>query len=309
MPQGSVLGPILFLLYINDLADVVNGCKIKLFADDVKVYCTYDSKNNVNVLQSCLDAIWNWSLLWQLPISCNKCYSMYFGANNPKMVYKFNGVDIRRESDVKDLGVFISSNLKITYHCNKLVDKTKRLCSMIFRCLKSRDPACLIQAYKSYILPLLDYNSCVWSPFLVKDIDRVESVQRNFTWRVFKRCGLPDLPYSDRLNWLQLPLLELRRVHRDLTMCYKIVYGTVAVNSAIFFTFVNNTRTRGHKLKMFKKHVHLDVRKHFFCNRIVDMWNSLPNSCVMSENIHCFKNNILSCDLNMFLRGSHKRTS
>ena len=309
VPQGSVLGPILFLLYINDLTDVVHGCKIKLFADDVKVYWIFESKNIVtNVLQQCLDAIWQWSVIWQLPISCNKCFTMHFGINNVKNVYKFGHFDIKSECDVKDLGVFVSNNLKSSYHCIKLIDKTKRLCSLIFRCLKSRDPECLIKAYKSYILPILEYNSCVWSPYLVKDIDGVESVQRNFTWRLFKRCGLTDVPYNDRLLYLNLPSLELRRIYKDLVMCYKIVHGDVALNLPDFFMYSNNERTRGHNLRFFKKRFNLDVRKFYFCNRIVDIWNCLPCECVLSENIYRFKQSIMLCDFTMYLRGSHKRT-
>jgi ribonuclease P/MRP protein subunit RPP40 len=311
LPQGSVLGPILFLLYINDLVDVVNafgGCKIKLFADDVKVYWVRDAKyEDTNILQKCIDAIQKWSILWQLPISHSKCYSMYFGVNNPIIVYKFGEVVINRENGVKDLGVFISENVKSSFHCNKLVDKTKRLCSMIFRCLKTRDATCLIRAYKSYILPVLEYNSSVWSPFLIKDIDCVESVQRYFTRRVFKRCGFPDSPYIERLARLQLPLLELRRIHKDLIMCYKIVHGNTVANVAEFFIFTNNPRTRGNCLKLYKRDVCLDIRKYFFSNRVIDIWNSLPNSCVLSENVNCFKHALLSRDFTVYLRGSHKR--
>jgi hypothetical protein len=71
---------------------------------------------------------------------------LYFGSKNPHVTYKFNDFIIKAENDVKDLGVYINSNLKSTFHCNKLVDKTKRLCAMIFRCLKSRDPNCLLKA-------------------------------------------------------------------------------------------------------------------------------------------------------------------
>ena len=168
--------------------DIVHGCKIKLFADDVKVFWVHDIKSkSITVLQICLDKIYDWSIKWQLPISYSKCYSMHFGINNPNTVYKFGDADIKSESDIKDLGVFVSNNLKSSFHCNKLIDKTKRLCSMLFRCLKSSDPTCLLIAYKSYILPILEYNSTVWSPHLIKDIDNIESVQRNFTWYVFKR--------------------------------------------------------------------------------------------------------------------------
>jgi hypothetical protein len=163
---------------------------------------------------------------------------------------------------------------------------------MIFRCLKTRDATCLIRAYKSYILPVLEYNSSVWSPFLIKDIDCVESVQRYFTRRVFKRCGFPDSPFIERLARLQLPLLELRRIHKDLIMCYKIVHGNIVANVAEFFIFTNNPRTRGNCLKLYKRD---DIRKYSFSNRVIDILNSLPNSCVLSENVNwsCV-NNVLS---------------
>lgn len=233
---------------------------------------------------------------------------MHFGVNNPNTVYKFGDADIKSESDIKDLGVFVSNNLKSSFHCNKLIDKTKRLCSMLFRCLKSSDPTCLLIAYKSYILPILEYNSTVWSPHLIKDIDNIESVQRNFTWHLFKRCGLPNMPYNDRLVWLQLPSLELRRIRKDLIMCYKIMHSHVALELSDFFALSNNSRTRGHNFKLFKKQFCLDVSKYFFSNRVIDMWNNLPEACVSSQTIINFKRNLMLCDLNLYLRGSHKRT-
>ena len=309
VPQGSVLGPILFLLYINDIVNIVHGCKIKLFADDVKAFWLHDIKNkSINVLQICLDKISDWSIKWQLPISYSKCYSMHFGVNNPNTVYKFGDADIKSESDIKDLGVFVSNNVKSSFHCNKLIDKTKRLCSMLFRCLKSSDPTCLLIAYKSYILPILEYNSTVWSPHLIKDIDNIKSVQRNFNWHLFKRCGLPNKPYNDRLVWLQLPSMELRCIRKDLITCYKIMHGHVALELSDFVALSNNSRTRGHNFKVLKKQFCLDVSKYFFSNRVIDMWNNLPEACVSSQTIINFKRNLMLCDFNLYLRGSHKRT-
>ena len=98
IPQGSVLGPILFLLYINDIVDIVHGCKIKLVADEVKVFWVHDIKSkSKNVLQICQDKISNWLIKWQLSISYSKCYSMHFGVKNPNTVYKFGDADLKSE--------------------------------------------------------------------------------------------------------------------------------------------------------------------------------------------------------------------
>ena len=105
---------------------------------------------------------------------------MHFGLNNPNTVYKFGYSDIKVKCDIKDVSDFVSNNLKNSFHCNKLVNKTKGLFTVIIRCLKSCDPTCLLIAYKSYILLILEYNSNVWSPHLIKDHDNIERVQRNF---------------------------------------------------------------------------------------------------------------------------------
>ena len=116
------------------------------------------------------------------------------------------------------------------------------------------------------------------------------------------------MPYNDRLVWLQLPSLELRRIRKDLIMCYKIMHSHVALELSDFVALSNNSRTRGHNFKLFKKQFCLDVSKYFFSNRVIDMWNNLPEACVSSQTIINFKRNLMLCDLNLYLRGSHKRT-
>ena len=118
------------------------------------------------------------------------------------------------------------------------------------------------------------------------------------------------MPYNDRLTWLQLPSLELKRIRKDLIMCYKIMHGHVALELSDFFVLSNNSRTRGHNSKLLKKQFCSDVCKYFCNNRVivVDMWNNLPEACISSQTIINFKSNLMLCDLNLYSRGSYERT-
>ena len=108
----------------------------------------------------------------------------------------------------------------------------------------------------------------------------MESVQRNFIWHLFKRCGKPNMPYNDCLVWLQLPLW--RCIRKDLIMCYKIMHGYVVLDLSDLFVLSNNSRTKSHNFKLFKKQFCLDIFKYFFIIRVIDMCNSLPEVCVLS---------------------------
>ena len=112
-----------------------------------------------------------------------------------------------------------------------------------FQAFITKDPKALIKGFKSYILPILNYCSPVWSPCLVGDIILVESVQRNFTKKL---PGYQNMTYSNRLNALNLPTLELRRLHTDLTLCYKIVNGYVASPPENFGLLLSTRQSRGH---------------------------------------------------------------
>ena len=136
----------------------------------------------------------------------------------------------------------------------------------------SRDIATLVRAFKVYVRPIVEYCSVVWSPHLIKDIAMLESVQRKFTKRL---PGLWNVEYTQRLKRLGLERLDVRRLHIDLVMAYKILFGHVMVDSTQFFTPSHNTITRGH-IKLYAPAISSDTRKYFFSNRIVQIWNELP---------------------------------
>ena len=238
-------------------------------------------------------------MLNQLPINSKKCISFHLGHNNRSLEYYLNDMLIAEQSSIKDLGVWLSSNLKFTAHCNFIVSRAKSRSALIRRCFVSRDTSSLIWAYKVFVRPILEYASPVWSPYLIKDIKHVETVQKGFTKLL---PGLYTTPYSERLKILGLESLELRRLKADLCMAYVILHECVDTDSSIFFTVRGSSSvTRGHPLKLVVNSVKKDCTKYFFANRVVHPWNSLPSETVMSGTLASFKHKLKSVDLSRFL--------
>ena len=161
-----------------------------------------------------------------------------------------------------------------------------------------------VEIFKTYIRPLLEYNTPIWSPYLLSDIDNVERVQRVFTKRI---PGLWNTPYLERLQILNLKSLESRRIVNDLILLYKMVNHLIDLNNSDFFTF-NQSTTRGHSAKINHEYSRLDIRKYFFTNRTVTIWNALPQSIIDSSSLQMFKSKINEYNLEIYCRG-HAHTA
>ena len=129
-----------------------------------------------------------------------------------------------------------------------------------------------MRAFVVYVRPILEYNSVIWSPSLVRDIQQLEKVQRRFTKRL---VGMKTLSYSERLRRLSLPSLELRRLYLDLVFCYKVVFGIVSIALDDCFEVRSDLRTRGHSYKLYKSRCTASIRSNFFAERVINIWNSL----------------------------------
>ena len=169
----------------------------------------------------------------------------------------------------------------------------------LFRAFRTKDVAALLLADKSHILPILDYCSPVWSPGLLFNIEALESVQRLFTRRL---PGMKSVQYSNRLKFLKLSSLELRRLRADLLLCYKILHGIVAGPPENYGLIIKTGTGRGHDMKIYKEHDRIDTRKHFFSSRVCASWNSLPAEVVHSNSAWQFKKSLYNCNLSTFLR-------
>jgi hypothetical protein len=305
VPQGSVLGPTLFLLYINDITAIVNNldCSLKLYADDIKLYSSFCNMDHSHDLNIALDNLVLWSETWQLPISTSKCFSHRIGpATSRKLVnfnYKLGDHILAWSSNPKDLGVTLDSQLNYKKHISNVVHAANTRAYLILKCFKSRDPSILVRAFNTYIRPILEYCSPVWSPYHLELIKLVENVQKRFTKKILH---LSNITYYNRLQLLDLESLEIRRVKHDLSTCFKIMHNLVLIDNSMFFFIDNKNNTRGHNYKMHKQPSRLDIRKFSFSYRVVNFWNQLPFEIVNAGNINIFKSKINSINFEKLCR-------
>ncbi len=305
VPQGSVLGPLLWLIYINDFPDVVGSSVCKLYADDSKLYgCFPKNVSSSGSLQLGLCSVSTWTKEWQLSINSSKCNVLKLGFRGRDMSheYTFDDSNIQNVSSCLDLGVTMSSTLTFTEHSGHLVTKATSKSGLVYRAFASRSKVFMINMLKGQIRPLLESNTEVWSPLHKQDIDRLENVQRSFTKRI---GGFWELSYSERLNRCDIETLEMRRLKRDLVLVYKIIHNLVKLSFDDFFAFSPQRGLRGHPFKLYPKQASTTRVLHFFANRVVNPWNNLPTSLVSSTNLNRFKIELNNCSdlLVPFMRG------
>ena len=163
MPQGSVLGPLLFLLYVNDLPGVCQPCFTKVYADDAKVFNKISNPNDRIVLQQSLDRLFQWSNTWQLPLSSEKCIYLQIGNTYPTVFYSLGPHKQKPASSCVNLGVHMLSPFKSSLHCAQIGSKANNRARLILKCFVLHTPANYIRAFKSYVRPLLEHASLVWN--------------------------------------------------------------------------------------------------------------------------------------------------
>ena len=195
--QGSVFGPVLFIVYMNDIVwNLESG--ISLFADDAKVYrriATID----VESLQRDMDRLSEWSRKWLLSFNVAKCKTMHIGHSNPRNDSQLQGITLEKSDLEKDLGVFLSSDLKSSAHVAKIAAKANARVGLIKRTFTYMDREIFTSLYTTLVRPILDYGVQCWSPYLAKDINKLEQMQRRATLLV-PECS--TLCYEERYNLL-----------------------------------------------------------------------------------------------------------
>lgn len=289
VPQGSVLGPILFILYINELANVcVNGSKVYLYADDAKIYkCIYSTIDEEG-LQKDLDRFKLWSDNWLLKLNISKCHSISFCGDIDKRVGYCLGYDLVENVDaIKDLGVLFDKDLRFSQHISGKVAQAYKVLFLIRRNFRYLDPCSFVKLYKTLVRSHLEYCNSVWSPYRIGDIKAIEKVQMRATKFI---TSIKHLSYTDRLKHLKLPTLHYRRIRGDIILVYKMLHGLYDSSCVCKLPKSDVSWTRGNSFKLHPVLIKHRFSNHFFVNRIIKIWNGLPDNVVSACSLNSFKN-------------------
>ena len=285
IPQGSVLGPILFTIFINDMPDTVKSC-MKLFADDAKIFKAIESVEDFDMIQNDLNTLFKWSQIWQLPLNLDKCKGIHYGKNNPGHNYTIGNKPLTIDTEEKDVGVLFDSTLEFRSHIKKMIAKANQRVGLIKRSFSKLNKESFKILYKSLIRPILEYCSVIWFPLFKHEALEIEKVQRRATKLI---PNLKELSYQERLKSLNITTLAYRRQRTDILQVFRIVKQIDRIPFDAFFSY-NTQPTRGHSYKLDKPRASTKLRQNSFSHRVIDLWNNLPEKAVNCKTINSFKN-------------------
>ena len=233
VPQGSVLGPLLFLILIMDIDKDVKKASVKSFADDTRVLKSISNSDDINVLQSELHIVYSWAGMNNLQFNNTKFELIQYGKDqNLKSEANYLTVSnqcITKKDIITDLGVLMSDDATFKPHVTDVVNSAKKLVSWIYRSFKTRSATAMLTLWKSMILPKLEYCSQLWSPFSKGEIMKLELIQRYFVKKIENNW---HLDYWETLAYLKLFSLERRRERYRIMYTWKVLENIVPNISA-----------------------------------------------------------------------------
>ena len=280
VPQGTVMGPLLFLLYINDLPSVVSS-QVRLFADDCLLYRTVKSSADQVALQKDLEALSVWAKKWGMSFNPSKCFIMSISPKKDKLdhLYSLLGVVLAKVPHSVYLGVTIRDDLQWESHIQGITSKAARTLGFLRRNLQSCPPQLRNLAYFALVRSKVEYAASVWDPYLTKDINKIEDIQRRAA-RFVCNDHRQQSSVTEMLAKLEWTSLKERREKSRLSLLNKIVHAKVAIPLDQYLQ-KSNSRTRAvnsHKFNVFSPKT--EVFRNSFFPRTVKIWNTTPDSII-----------------------------
>lgn len=230
LPQGSHLGPILFLIFINDIISCFDDVEVLLFADDIKLYKQISNIGDCLILQSNINKLQNWCVANNLFLNIDKCKTLTFCRTKTPLSFKYTIENkiLEKVKEIRDLGVMFDTQLNFINHIQQITNKGMKTLGFIIRTIKDFDSLEVIKiVYLSLVRSLLEFNSIIWSPYYQIHIRNIERVQHKFLRFINFKLHIPiqHINYTSLLNTLKLHSLENRRKIIDLTFLFKIIHS------------------------------------------------------------------------------------
>ena len=304
VPQGSVLGPVLFLIMISDIDEDIVGSVIKTFADDTKVLQQIASVEDGKRLQDSLEVIYTWARINNMKFNSSKFNLLRYGTNTElkqSITYKSPENETILETEhTKDLGVIMSSDVTFTEHINTKTSQCKKLVYWILRVFKTRNKEPLMKLFTTLVLPRLDYCSQLITPYRLQEWKQMESIQRTLTSKISE---IKELNYWERLVELKLYSIQRRHERYSIIYIYKILEELVPNFSANKVKVkISERRGRLCVIPPVTKHqcpgVVRNAREASFPIRGPRLFNSLPKNI---RNISCVSVDTFKRRLDKFL--------
>jgi hypothetical protein len=289
VPQGSVLGPSLFLYYINDLPANLNS-NIRLFADDTIAYLTVTNSMDAESLQKDLEKMTEWSNRWAMEFHPQKCQVISITRKRHPFKYDYHMGNhiLERVASAKYLGLTISEDLRWNRHIDNICKKANGVLAFVKRNLRIPSRSIKTKAYKTIVRPTLEYSASVWDPYTLSNTRKIEAVQRRAARFVQHRYHNTSSP-TEMLNQLQWPSLAKRRESQRLCMMHKMYYNHVAFD---LYNYISPNPRPGrldNSAAFQIPHSNNDVHLYSFFPRTIRQWNSLPQTTVNIADPAAFK--------------------
>ena len=298
VPQDSVLGPVLFIIFINDIDDATSpSSSLWKFADDTKSVQIIANEEDQELMQADINSLNNWADTWQMLFNADKCKVMHIGKNNPGFSYTMGGhapagTVLEVTTCEKDLGILVHSSLKPSAQCAAAAKKANSVLGQMSRSLTYRDKDTWLKLYRMYIRPHLENCAQAWSPWTEADIDLIESVQRR---AIRMTSDMKGNTYEERLTEAKMFTLQQRRLRGDMIEVWKLLHGHEKVDVSAILTPIENysqrsgMRSSNQLMLAPAPRARLEIKRNFFSHRVVMPWNSLPFSVKNSDSIDAFK--------------------